>query len=106
MFPQRPQLVLTPNVPDGKLDVLVFQSLDVKPDGRDGLNKLVLLQLEEDRGLAGSVQSQSYDSHLDFWSDVNSVILKENIFYSRKITVQLVASFYFILYAPFKSKVL
>ena len=55
MFPQRPQLVLTPNVPDGKLDVLVLQGLDVEPDGRDGLNKLVLLQLEEDRGLAGSV---------------------------------------------------
>jgi hypothetical protein len=31
MSPQRPDLVLTTNVPDGELDVLVLDGLDIKP---------------------------------------------------------------------------
>ena len=77
MFPERPQLVLASDIPDCEFDVFVLEGLDVEPDGRDGLDELVLLQLEEDRRLAGSVQSQGYNSHLDFGSDVDSIILKK-----------------------------
>ncbi len=55
MFPERPQLVLASNVPHGELDVLVVEGLDVKADGRDRLDELVLLQLEEDRSFSRPV---------------------------------------------------
>ena len=78
MLPQGPELVLTTDVPDGELYVLVLQSLDVEADGGDGLDELVLLQLEEDRGLARAIQTQGDNSHLNFWSNVNPIILKFN----------------------------
>ena len=75
MLPERPELVLAIDVPDGELDVLVLEGLNVEPDRRDGLDELVLLQLEQDRRLPGSVESERYDPHLDFRPDVDPVIL-------------------------------
>ena len=95
MLPQGPELVLTADVPDGELYVLVLQSLHVEADGGDGLDELVLLQLEEDRGLARAIQTQGDNSHLNFWSNVNPTILKYNprlrftkLFYHRLIYEQ------------------
>ena len=92
MLPQGPELVLTADVPDGELYVLVLQSLHVEADGGDGLDELVLLQLEEDRGLARAIQTQGDNSHLNFRSNVNPIILKYNprlrftkLFYHRFI---------------------
>ena len=56
--------------------VIVLQGLNVKADGGDGLDELVLLQLEEDRRLARAIQTQGDNSHLNFWANVNPVILK------------------------------
>ena len=75
MLPERPELVLTSHVPDGELDVLVLEGLNVEPDRRDGLDELVLLQLEQDRRLPGPVEPERYDPHLDFRPDVDPVIL-------------------------------
>ena len=75
MLPERPELVLATDVPDGELDVLVLEGLNVEPDRRDGLDELVLLQLEQDRRLPGTVESKRYDPHLDFRPDVDPVIL-------------------------------
>ena len=49
MPPQRPNLVLSPNVPDIKLHVLVGNSLDVEPDCRDGGDVLIQFELVQDR---------------------------------------------------------
>lgn len=46
--PQRTNLVLTTDVPDVKFDVLVGHALDVEPDGGDGGDILVELQLVQD----------------------------------------------------------
>ena len=48
MPPQRPNLVLTADVPDIKLDVFVRYSLDVEPYGRDGRNRLVEFEFVKD----------------------------------------------------------
>ena len=61
-----------------ELEVLVCDSLDVEADGGDGLHELVLLQLEQDGRLAGAVQTQGNDSHLDLGADVDPVILEIN----------------------------
>lgn len=45
MSPQRPNLVLTTNVPHVKLGVLVRYRLYVETNGRDGSNVLVELEL-------------------------------------------------------------
>lgn len=62
--PQGPDLVLTANVPDIKFDVFVGDSLDVEADGGDCGDVLAKLQLVEDGGLAGSIESQHEQSHL------------------------------------------
>ena len=86
MTPQRPDLVLSANVPHIEFDVLVRDGFDVEPDGGDSGHALVQLQFVEYRccwrrtalvweqrienvvecsvgrkertGLAGSIQSQ------------------------------------------------
>lgn len=45
--PQRPNLVLSTDIPDVELDVLVGYTLDVETDGGNGGNFLVELQLVE-----------------------------------------------------------
>ena len=57
MSPQRSDLVLAAHVPDGEADVLVLHGLHVEPDGGDGGDDLAQLQLVEDCGLTGSVQT-------------------------------------------------
>lgn len=47
MSPQRTNLVLTTDIPDIELDILVGDALDVESDGRDGGDVLVELQLVE-----------------------------------------------------------
>lgn len=57
MPPQRPDLVLTTDVPDIKLDVLVGDGLDVEADGGDGGDVLAELELVEDGGLASGIET-------------------------------------------------
>ena len=49
MPPKRSNLVLPTHIPNIELDVLVGDGLDVKPDGRNGCNVLVELELVQDR---------------------------------------------------------
>ena len=63
MPPQRTNLVLTTDVPDIELDVLVGDGLDVEADGGDGGDVLAELELVEDGGLAGSVQAEHEEAH-------------------------------------------
>lgn len=46
--PQRTDLVLTSDVPDIELDVLIRDCLDVEADSGDGGDRLVKLELVED----------------------------------------------------------
>ena len=58
MSPQGSDLVLTSDIPDGEVDVLVLDRLDVEPDGGDGGDDLAELELVEDGGLAGGVEAK------------------------------------------------
>jgi len=64
MPPQRSNLVLSANVPDGELDVLVLDCLDVETDCGNGGDDFTQLELVQDRSLSGSVQSDHQNSHL------------------------------------------
>lgn len=48
MSPQRPDLVLSTNIPDVKLDILVCDGFDVEANGRNGSDVLIELELVED----------------------------------------------------------
>merc|ERR1719379_2038017 len=62
--PERTNLVLAADVPDGEADVLVLNGLDVEADRGDRSHHLPELQLVQDRGLPGRVQADHEDSHL------------------------------------------
>ena len=62
--PQRPDLVLATDVPDVELDVLVGDGLDVEADCGDGGDILAELELIEDGGLSGGVESEHEETHL------------------------------------------
>jgi hypothetical protein len=47
MSPQRPDLVLTSDIPDVEFGVLVGDGFDVEADGRDGSHVLVEFELVE-----------------------------------------------------------
>lgn len=86
MSPQRTDLVLSTNIPYSELDVLVLDRLDVETwtdqlprrgicrvrvlirkwhtDRWDGCNNLTKLELVENCGLSGSIQTNHQDSHL------------------------------------------
>mmetsp|Transcript_6977 Transcript_6977/g.13780 ORF Transcript_6977/g.13780 Transcript_6977/m.13780 type:complete len:213 (+) Transcript_6977:154-792(+) len=64
MPPKRADFVLTSDVPDSEVDVLVFNRLDIEADGRDRCDDLTELQLVEDGGFSGCVQSHHENSHL------------------------------------------
>jgi len=64
MSPQGSDLVLSTNIPYGELNVLVLDSLNVESDCRDGCDDFTELQLVEDRGLSGSIQTNHQNSHL------------------------------------------
>ena len=51
MSPERSDLVLATNVPHGKLDVLIFDSLDVESDCRDSCDDFTKFQLVQDGSL-------------------------------------------------------
>lgn len=48
MSPKRADLVLSTNIPDIELDILIGNRLDVESDGRNGGNVLVKFQFIED----------------------------------------------------------
>jgi len=62
--PKWANLVLATNVPNGKVDILVFDSLDVEPDGWDGGNDLTQLELVKNGGLTGGIETNHENSHL------------------------------------------
>merc|ERR1719515_88698 len=62
--PERTNLVLATDVPDGEADVLVLNGLDVEADRGDRSHHLPELQLVQDRGLPSRVQADHEDSHL------------------------------------------
>ena len=80
MSPQRSDFVLPTNIPNGELNVLIFDSLDVEANGGDGsdnftqsgrleLNEsrkgtVALLQFVEDGRLSSSVKAHHQNSHL------------------------------------------
>lgn len=58
MSPQGTNLVLTTDIPDVELDILVGDGLDVEADGGDGGDVLAKLQFVEDGSLSCGVESQ------------------------------------------------
>lgn len=82
MSPQRTDLVLSTNIPYGELNVLVLDCLDVETwelsaanrvkvffeaehtDRWDGCDDFTKLQLVQNGGLSGSIQTNHQDSHL------------------------------------------
>ena len=57
MPPQRSDLILSSHIPHGEADVLVFDGLHVEADGWDGRHHLAQLELVEDGGLTGGVET-------------------------------------------------
>jgi len=64
MSPERSNLVLSTNIPHGELNVLVFDSLNVETNRGDGCDDFTQLELIQNCGLSGSVQTNHQDSHL------------------------------------------
>merc|ERR1719313_2215200 len=64
MAPQRTDLVLATDVPHREADVLVLNSLDVEPDGRDRRHNLSELQLVQNGGLTSGVEADHKDAAL------------------------------------------
>lgn len=64
MPPERPDLVLAAHVPHGEADIPVLDRLDVEADRGDGGDDLAELELVEDGGLAGGVQTHHQYPHL------------------------------------------
>lgn len=62
--PQRSDLVLTTDIPHGELNVLVLDGLDVEADGGDGGDNFTKLELVEDGGFTGGIESDHQNSHL------------------------------------------
>merc|ERR1712118_575181 len=62
--PERTNLVLATDVPDGEADVLVLNGLDVEADRGDRSHHLPELQLVEDRRLSSSVEANHEDAHV------------------------------------------
>lgn len=62
--PERADLVLAAHIPHGEVDVLVLDCLDVEADGGDGGHDLTELELVEDGGLTGGVETDHEDSHV------------------------------------------
>ena len=57
MAPERSDLVLTADVPNRERDVLVLDRLDVEADCGDCGDDLAELQLVENGGLSGGIES-------------------------------------------------
>eukprot|EP00438_Fugacium_kawagutii_P031882 Skav227550 [mRNA] locus=scaffold3241:16004:27349:- [translate_table: standard] len=64
MAPQRTDLVLASDIPNGEAQVLVLDGLDIETNGWDGGHHLTELQLVENGRLTGRVQSYHENSHL------------------------------------------
>merc|ERR1719379_2614195 len=62
--PERADLVLAADVPDGEADVLVLNGLDVEADRGDRSHHLPELQLVQDRGLTGRIETDHENPHL------------------------------------------
>ena len=55
---------MTPDIPDGEADVLVFNCLHIKSDGGDGGDDFSELELVQDGGLTGCIETHHQNSHL------------------------------------------
>lgn len=64
MSPEGTDLVLTTDIPHGKLDVLVLDSLDVESNGGNGGDNLTKLELVENGGFTGGIETNHQDTHL------------------------------------------
>jgi len=78
--PQRTDLVLSSDIPHGEADLLVLDSLHVEANGGDGGDDLAKLELVEDRGLTGGIETNHQDAHLllageEFLEDVSHCVL-------------------------------
>lgn len=62
--PEGTDLVLTTDIPDGELDVLVLDGLDVEANGRDSGDNLAKLELVENGGFTGGIETDHENSHL------------------------------------------
>jgi len=62
--PERANLVLAADVPHGEGDVLILDRLDVEANGGNGGDNLAKLELVQDGGLAGGVQTYHQDAHI------------------------------------------
>ena len=61
MMPEISELALSSNVPDGELESLVINFLDIEPDGWDSGGAFLELHLIENGSLAGTVKSEHED---------------------------------------------
>lgn len=64
MSPKGTNLVLTADIPDIELDILVCHRLDVEADGGNGRHVLAELELVQNGRLSSSVETQHQKSHL------------------------------------------
>jgi hypothetical protein len=58
VLPELSDFILSSNVPDGELDLLELNGFNIEADGGHGGDDLTELELVEDGGLAGGVQTE------------------------------------------------
>jgi len=64
MSPQRTDLVLSSDIPNRELDVLVLDGLDVEADSGDRGHDFTQFELVKNGGLSGCVETNHQDAHL------------------------------------------
>jgi len=63
MPPERSNLILSSDVPNGERNVLVLDGLDIEADCWDGGHDFTKLELVEDGGLTGGIETDHQDTH-------------------------------------------
>mmetsp|Transcript_54123 Transcript_54123/g.113146 ORF Transcript_54123/g.113146 Transcript_54123/m.113146 type:complete len:212 (-) Transcript_54123:114-749(-) len=64
MTPQRSDFVLSADIPNSEIDILVFNGFNVEADSWDCGHNLAQLKLVQNRGLSCSIQPHHKDTHL------------------------------------------
>jgi hypothetical protein len=62
--PERADLILTSDIPNGERDVLILNSLNVETNGGNGGNNVTELELVKNGGLTSSIETNHQDTHL------------------------------------------
>merc|ERR1712060_1031588 len=100
--PEGADFVLTAHVPHGEGDVLVFDRLNIEADGRNGGDNLAKLELVEDGGFTGGIQSNHKNAHLLFGDEASKELRERDTHDEQKMKIcQMAQTFEVVSAAAF-----